>query len=130
MNLRTYLEEYLETLQEILREDDSEVPKKIESLWGEDDPRRLVFWQPGTRFGHLSTEDARGSELGPLTNQMPAGYRAHVEKYIAETTDILQACSTQDEQADAQLEDELNRRWGIKAPGSLILQWFRRMNNS
>ena len=126
MNLRTYLEEYLEALEQILRQDDSKVPAMIDRLWDKDDPRRLVFWQPSTRFGHLSTEQAQGSEQGPLTNQMPPGYRAHVEKYIAETKDILETCSDQDEPAEVQLESELNRRWGNKAPGSLILQWFRR----
>jgi len=127
MNLRTYLEEYLETLQHLLQQDDSKIPEMIDRLWDQNDPRRLIFLQPPLRFGHLSGEQAQGSEVGPLTNQMPPGYRAHIEKYITETQEILKICANQDEQTEAQmLENEANKRWGNKDPFTSLFRWFRR----
>lgn len=122
MNLRTYIEEQLVTLQALLQQEDSEIRATIDQ-WDQEDPKRLIFWQPATRFGHLSTEEAQGSELGLLSNQMPAGFRAHVEHYLAETKEILQACPNQDEQC---LETEAGKRWGEKDPRFLLFRWFWR----
>ncbi|EDN69340.1 hypothetical protein BGP_0639 [Beggiatoa sp. PS] len=111
MSLRDYLEEYLNALNEVLQKDDSEIRAAIDEQWPDEyDIRRVVFLQPATRFGKLST-DATGSETGFLTNEMPPGCRAHVEKYVAETQQILQTHPNADEQT---LKEFAGKLWGHK----------------
>jgi len=113
MSLRDYLEEYLNALNEVLQKDDSEIRAAIDEQWPDEyDIRRVVFLQPATRFGKLSTEDATGSEPGYLTNEMPSGWlRPPVEKYKEEIQDILHTHPDANEQT---LKEFARKLWGHK----------------
>ena len=118
MTLRSHLEEYLRVIDEIMQLDDSKIISAADQHWSKYDPRRLVFWQPATCFGDLSSGTAGGIDPSPHSNELPAGFRAHIEKYVTETKNILQAHPNADDQT--LLEEAEHQGWGRKDPRWLV----------
>jgi hypothetical protein len=75
-DLRTYLEEYAATINEILKtcKEDKAIKEaaeeKAEKEWGLEDPRFLVFIKPAIRFSEPNPDSGAGDVH--LPNEMPS----------------------------------------------------------